>query len=627
MKRGFLILILLLVCAWTSLWGGGTIDEPTCGVKTGYYTCVLARESDNDMPRKFHLLIEPSGEITLLGYDRYSNDNTAQYSKLTFDPDQFLGRVVTIDYTGAVHTNNKQFNIQREDGSLLRIPKIRVYTINRMELDSVAVDVPSIYRYPNPDTLVMPHPVELSHFDYDFVASDRLVSLLDFVEGEGTADSPYVSEDGSSGLCDAISALGGAGTILVDRGVYQISSKGIRLPFGVCLRGVDEADCRFVFHAASDTWTLQGDNHIENLTVDITSVDRYCHTIMVDNFARNVSFSHFTVWGDYFVDSLSYSARGAVVAIGLASYISNVTLDHCSFHNVFRGLQSKGQRSHHGITVRDCLFDGFSYTPISLDQTSDITDVLIEGNRFLEFCHFGVAFARISNVVLRNNLFYSRRVAAVDTFNQAVHLEDHSNSFLIENNSIDVIMRRPNRANYRNAAISVSDGRGIIIRGNNIKNSGITMQSGETSLSGYSLIEGNTIDGGTIYLGEVTGVDVLDNQIRGSVSAPIVLSTGEAMQQPVSEVRVLGNRVSDFSGLDAVLISGFVGDILVSGNSFVGDNIMALRVDLSTSLRGIVVSDNCFRGVDPLAPLSLSGSELPSGFADEIVRQNELAYK
>ena len=131
------------------------------------------------------------------------------------------------------------------------------------------------------------------------------------------------------------------------------------------------------------------------------------------------------------------------------------------------------------IVIKNSVFKDQGQMCMSFDQSSDITNVVVENNKFIEFTHFGVAFARINDVTIRNNTFYSRNLLAFNTYNQALHIEEHCQNFLIENNDIDVKLRTSDSNNpntkVRCPGILITDCRQFTIRNNRLKNSDILM--------------------------------------------------------------------------------------------------------------------------------------------------------
>lgn len=601
--RAKLLLILLMFSTLQTLSAKkeSELDTISRTTKTGYYTAVYARVSHQDMPRLYAMLIEENGDAFVLGYDRYST-KSGPLNVYNFNPRQYHGKTITIEYDGYYQGENAQYRILLPNGDIRRIPYIRVTNMYSIEQVDKQIDVDKIFLYPCADTLLIPHrnPIKEERYNYTPSAEIRTVSLRDFVSGKGTESSPFVSTDGTAGLREAVSKFNNGGVVEVGEGVYRVDELKSVIPVGVTIRGAGEGKTKFIFTRNGETWILKGNNIVEELSIDIRPIEKYCHTIAVDNNARNVTIRKITMDGAHSVTSDKYQFVKNICGIGLKSYITNFTLEDCTFHNVFRSLQTVSQKCQYGIIIRGCLFDGWSFTPISLDVVSDIRDVVIENNQFRDFCHFGVALAQITDVSLRNNIFYSRQIISRDTYNEGIHMENHCERIVIENNEIDIVLRRPDKEGFRNSGVSMVCGRNLVVRNNTIKNSSIHIAANTTVLCANIVIENNSIDNGAIDVASSGNVKIVDNRISNSPKTPITIESTRAMHASTKDVLLRANRVTGFKGCEAINLLGYVSDIRVENNIFSGEDINVAALNLKVPLKNIIFEGNRFDGVGSL---------------------------
>lgn len=594
-----LLLLLLLICGVVSLHAAPSRSERF--VRTGYLTCALIREHDNDLPRTYYMMIDEDGEITPVWFFRCESNEPGKLHSNVFNPKDYLGKTITMDFEGVSTANNNEFVIY-EDGKQKLINRIILSKIYSLEVVDKKIKVEKGLIYPLRDTLTVPHDVLVPKVRYaDKVASNKVVQLTDYVKGDGTSDSPYTSADGSAGLLEAFAALPDGGTVEVAHGEYLSTTGMIQIPTFVNIRGMSEV--KPVFHLTeSDAWLVQGSNLIENVRLDLCNMSQpyVGQVLVIDNNARDVVVRGVEVQGGYTIDPTTYRSTNNVVAMRLMSYIDNITFDGCRFSNIMRGLVTKGQRSQHGITIKNCTFEGTGHMCVSFDQVSDITDVLLENNNFHEFTHFGTAFARISNVTIRNNRYYSRNKMSVNGYSQPIHMEESCQNFVIENNDIDVQMRQYDGAapTSRNYGISVMDARNLKILNNRLTHCNVELDATHSWVGGNVLFSKNNIVDGQVNIGRgCNNVTVTYNYIENPPVQPFAIECMKLEFAPTHGHVIERNRVVGLEGKRSFIIEGHVKDCIIKDNLFIGEGQLPYHIEVSDLGGDITVEGNTFTGL------------------------------
>jgi len=578
---------------------------------TGYFTFVYVREHKLDMPRGYYMLI--NGNITPMWFFRYSSKSSGEYSNQNFDPRKYLGKTISMDFTGTPIKNNNEYVIEKE-GKLVLIPKVMVTNVRSIVEAANPITVAAKYMHPQTDTLSMPHDHPVAEQPYTDKTSHATVKLKDYVKGNGTEASPYISADGSGGLLDAIKALPNGGTLEVESGVYRVTSSRIDIPRFINIKGTGD-EKPVIELEQQNTLRILGSNTIENICIDVRrNVRDYSHYMIsiVDN-ARDVIVKNCHFVGGYNVAKGTYDETGRAVLFRMFSHHKNIRFENNTFTNVFKSLESKGMRNQHGVYITNNLFEGQSYMCMSFDQTSDMDDLVIENNTFKEFPHFGVAFARINGVKLRHNVFYSRNLLAPETYNHAIHIEEHSQNFIIEDNTIDVIFRNkgnsvPN-STIRSTGLSIKDSRFITVKNNVIKNSEVIFASSQDNHAGYSLFEDNNLENGSIQIIEACReIIIRKNKIVSPPEYAFLLKSTLAREAPFGWHTITGNEITGLDGKQVFSAEGEMHDITFSNNLFLGSNQKASMLNLSSGSEDFIIQGNKFRGVEADDAFLVSGS-------------------
>ncbi len=586
-------------------------------VKTGYFTHVFAREHVSDMPRGFYLLIEADGTINPLWFYRLSTQNTGQFSVWNFDPRDYLGQVISVDITAKSFENNSEFT--RYEGTELKvIPQLVVDRINSWTVTSGSITVPPEYQYPQTDTLLIPHDVLVAEQPYADQTPSDTVQLTAYVQGAGTEASPYFSSDGSAGLKAAMADMPSGGTIEVAPGYYRITTNRLDIARFISIKGVGSS--KPVFLATLDyVWRLKGSNTLENITVDMRPITRfYTHqVIVIDNNARDVWVKNSKFMGRYSVEPGTYAEDGRVVCFRMMSHLNNITFEQDTFQNLLRHIVTKGQRNQHNLTVRNCLFSGSNHMSMSMDQVSNISNVLIENNEFRELSHFGIAFARINDVTLRNNVFYSRNKLAFNTYNRAIHIEERCQNFVIENNVIDVLMRHSDSDNpntvIRNPAIGASDSRHLLIQNNTILNSDVLFNGVMDLIGGRNEVLNNRIENGSIQIRESNRyIRIKNNELLGPPESAISMLSVRPMVYPFGWHQIESNVVTELDDKMALDLRGEILNVTLSNNDFQGCNQQGNSLELYDGSESLTIAANNFYGLSAANAFDLTGN-LPPG--------------
>ncbi|WP_237706931.1 T9SS type A sorting domain-containing protein [Ochrovirga pacifica] len=257
---------------------------------------------------------------------------------------------------------------------------------------------------------------------------------------------------------------------------------------------------------------------------------------------------------------------------------------------------------------------------ITLDQVSDTHNIVIEDNEFTEFSHFGVAIARINDVKIRNNTFYSRNLQSYNTYNQAIHLEEHTQNVLIENNDIDVILRNSGTGDptstVRSYGMIISDSRYIDIRNNKIKHNHIYFHSiGTPDTAGYSSFTNNILEDGEIWIKDSNeDIIIQNNSITNPSEYAIVLESVKPMLYPFGGHQIINNNFADMDGKHPFKVRGEVKNVTIKDNTFAGCNQLANDLQLYTGSQNLTIQDNDFLGLTSANAYSVTGS-LPSGIS------------
>ncbi len=584
---------------------------------TGYFTHVYAREHVRDMPREFFMLITKEGSITPMVFNNYSSANKGDLGKWKFDPRTFLGKTITMSFTGTPEQNNNEYAIY-EGSSIKLIERVSVEIINSLTVVSENVTVEEKYRYPQADTLFFPHDVVIPEESYADKIPVKSVQLKNYVTGNGTEASPYTSADGYAGLKAAIADLPDGGTIEVASGVYKATSNMLAIPRFVSIKGVGNKKPCFIL-TNDRMWFLKGSNTIDYIDVDVTQINRtYTHEVIsIDNNARDVTIKNSKFIGNYAVDPVTYKESGNVVMFRMYSHLKNIIFDADTIIAPLRGIVTKGQRNQHNIVIKNSVFKDQGQMCMSFDQSSDITNVVVENNKFIEFTHFGVAFARINDVTIRNNTFYSRNLLAFNTYNQALHIEEHCQNFLIENNDIDVKLRTSDSNNpntkVRCPGILITDSRQFTIRNNRLKNSDILMLGIQSRLIGYSKVVNNSIDNGGIDVRESNRfITFSNNTISNSPEHAFEFYSVIPMAYPFGNHTVDSNNISGLTGAQPFYIKGEIRGLNITNNEIRGCTQTASTLDIAVNSEKIIASSNTFFGVSSNAAFSVVGT-LPAG--------------
>jgi len=618
--------ITLFVCAHFLVGSWGFTQTKDYSIK-GYFTSFVAREHESDMPRDFYLLIAQDGTITSIAFDRYSSNNTGEFSLWQFDPRKYLGKTIQYDFTGVEFENNREFPVTK-DGVMTLLPLVRVDLTKQITVLNDNFTVPNIYRYPVNDTLVIPHRVTAIEEYYYSGAADKTVNLKDYItSGTGTNASPFISSGGDAGLLAAFDNLPEGGTVLVESGVYRINA-AFSIPRNISIKGIGGKK-PYILLEKKNALKIKGANTLENLTFDFSSLPNsyVSYMFLIDNSARNVTIKNVKLIGNYTVSEGGFIAANPVCGIRMNSHIKDLTFDRDTFINVFRGIEFKGQRNLHRITLKNSHFEGFSFTPISLDQGSDMGEVLIENNTVRDFVHFGFAFARINGVILRNNNFYTRNKMSPETFNQGIHLEEHCQNFIVENNNVDVDMRIPSKQEsnlaYRSAGIGIADARFITIRNNEVKNSHINFSGNTTKHCGKSKVIDNTLTNGSIQINDANmGITVEKNRVVNPPESALSLYSVMPMSYPFSGHTIRNNIFESLQGIIPISIKAEVNNVTVSNNKFNGCSMKSNLLDFRGISDNLVISGNTFFGLTSENAFNVVGIFPPSNALAQYLSAN-----
>ena len=596
-------------------------------VKTGYFTHVYAREHVTDMPRAYYMLIEADGTITPIWFHRYSTKNKGEFSKWTFDPREYLGKVISIDVTGVLVQNNNEYPIYDGD-KLVLLENFELEEVNSWNISRDEITVKDEYKYPNTDTLLIPHDVLVPYEEYEDKNPTKVIQLTDYVTGDGTEASPYISADGYAGLKAACAALPDGGTIEMSSGIYKATSKNLSIPRFVSIKGTG-ATKPLIYLTDERMWSLKGSNTIDNIDVDMTLINRsYTHEVIaIQNNARDVTIKHTKLIGNYKVDPVTYKESGSIVMVRMYSHLNNITFDSDTIISPLRGISTKGQRNQHNITFKNCLFTDQGQMCVTLDQSSNTSNILFENNKFIEFTHFGVALARVNDVTFRGNTFYSRNTMSFNTYNQAFHIEEHTQNLLIEDNHVDVILRHSENDNpntqMRSDGCLAMDSRNMIVRNNTFKNCDLIMGGNLSEKSGYTILENNNIDNGGIDIRELNdNVTVKHNVINNPPVQGIYFYSVVPRHYPFQGHKVIDNKITNLDNASALGFSGEIIDVSITNNDFQGCAQKASSLDFKDNSKDINIEDNTFRGVLSNNAF-VFGNEMPSSISvSRLKREN-----
>ena len=586
-------------------------------VKTGYFTHLYAREYETDMPREFFFLVEEDGTMTALWFTEHRT--RGQYSIWNFNPYDYLGQTVSVDFDVSVDNQNNEFTFFEND-QLVLIPRLRVIIINSFTTSSQGIPAPEDYRYPQTDTLLIPHDILIDKEVYEEKTPTAVVDLSDYVQGEGTNASPFVSSDGTAGLKEAITALPGGGTIEIPTGIYRATTGNLAIPRFVALKGVGASKPTIIL-ANQYMWKLKGSNTIDNITVDFTQIDRrYSHEVIgIDHNSRNVNITNSKFIGNYKVDpNTGEELEGLVVMFRMYSNLENITFEKDTFLLPLRSIAVKGQKNLKNITIRETLFKDQCMMCITFDQVANTSNIVIEDNEFIEFSHFGVAFARINDFTIRNNTFYSRNLESLNTYNQAIHIEEHCQNALIEDNIIDVTLKTPGTGDptstTRSFGIILHDSRRITIRNNEIRHSHVHFSAGLANKTpGYSEVSNNIIEDGAILIKDShEDVTVKNNEFINPPEYAIELLSSKPMLHPFGGHVITSNTFKEMDGKQPFYIRGEVKNVTISDNDFLGCDQVASHLDLYASSENLEISGNKFAGIEKSKAFDLEKS-LPAG--------------
>ncbi len=568
-------------------------------LKRGYFTSVYIRESPSDTPRNNYLIIGEDGEITPVWFFRYNSKAPGELNSSRFNPKEYLGKVVEMDFVGTATANNNEFPIYDKSGELKLLKRYIVTKINSLQVldDKIAVD--KRYEYPQSDTLIVPHDISLKRRKYSGGGSNKVVQLSNYVKGDGSPSSPYTSADGSAGLLKAFAALPKGGTIVVPAGHYRSTATKIKIPTYINICGKEGDETPTFDLTTKSSWMLQGCNRIERIKVDVSNLgDKYVgEVVIVDNGAKDVTIRDVHFQGGYTVDPESHKSTNHVVCVRLMSELDNITFERCRFSNIMRSLVTKGQRSQHNITIRESLFEEASHMCISFDQVSDMSNILLENNTFKEFSHFGTAFARITNVTMRGNTFYTRNTLSVTSYNHPIHIEEFCQNFLLEDNIIDIVMRLPDSAaaTARTCGLSIKDSRNVTIRNNAFSHCNIAFEASHNWLSGSILCTKNTIRDGQFTIDSgCNRVSIIDNDIDTPPTCAFAIGCKLPELSPTWGHIIERNRIVGLNGTMPFRIEGNVVDSKITANKFSGENQLPYSLKLSSMGRNVEVGGNTF---------------------------------
>ncbi len=604
-----ILFILFLVLSLTKLKAQTDYD------KTGYLSRVYVREHATDMPRAFYLLIEADGTMTPITFGSYSTQNTGALSTWNFNPKRYIGKTVAMDFRGTPTNNNNEYPIY-DKGNLILLPRVTLTHLNSINEVSANITVPSEFQHPQTDTLAIPHDVLVTPQTYADMSPTATVQLTSYVTGAGTDASPYVSSDGSAGLKQAIAALPNGGTIEIPEGVYYSTATNVNIPRFVSLKGTGTTKPLFKL-TQNKSWRLKGSNTLDNISTNSSSINSYYHElIMIDHNARDVVVKNSEFTGAYTVNPSTFQEQGNGVCFRMYSHISNILFHDNVFNDLMRGIVTKGQRNQHDITIRNNTFNGPNHWNISFDQTSNISNILVENNQFLEFSHFSVAFARITNVIIRGNTFYSRSKLGFNTFNHAIHIEEHCQNFLIENNHVDTLLRHSQSSNpnttLRNPAIWIADSRLIDIENNTILNSDILLTGTYSDLDEKLTIADNEIDNGGIQLREAwKRVTVSENTITNPPAEAFEFTSNKPRMYPFGWHLIENNTITGMDGTNAFDFGAQIQETTIRNNTFQGCNQTTSDIDLKTVSTNLTIENNEFYGLT--AQNAFTGSNIPAG--------------
>ncbi len=593
------IAILLLLIANISLLSAAPKSAERC-VKRGYFTSVFIRESPSDTPRNNYLIVGEDGEITPVWFFRYNSKVSGELNSSRFNPKNYLGRVVAIDFIGTATANNNEFPIYDKSGELKLLKRYIVTKINSLEVVDDKFIVDKRYRYPQADTLIVPHDISTKRVKYSDRGDDKVVQLTKYVKGDGSPASPYKSADGSAGLLKAIADLPKGGTIEVPSGHYSSTATKIKIPHYVNICAKEGAQTPSFDLTKKDSWLLQGCNKIERIKIDVSNLDdKYVgQVVVIDNGAKDVTIRNVHFQGGYTVDPQSYKSTNHVVCVRLMSELDNITFEQCRFSNIMRSLVTKGQRNQSNITIKECLFEEASHMCISFDQVSNISNVQLVNNTFKEFSHFGAAFARITNVTMRGNTFYTRNKLSVTSYNHPIHIEEFCQNFLLEDNVIDIVMRLPNSAaaTTRTCGLSIKDSRNVTLRNNEFKHCNIAFEASHNWLSGNILFTKNRLqDGQFIIDNGCNQVSIIDNDIDTPPTCAFTISCDLPELSPTWGHIIERNRVVGLNGTMPFRVEGSVVDSKITANEFRGNDQLQHSLKLLTPNQNIEINNNIFK--------------------------------
>ncbi|MEM6829300.1 MAG: right-handed parallel beta-helix repeat-containing protein, partial [Bacteroidota bacterium] len=550
----------------------------------------------------FFMLIEDDGTITPMWFYHYSTKNTGEYSTWNFDPREYLGKTITMDFSGTPEKNNNEYPIYDASNNLVLLPKVSVKFVNSITEVSQTISVPDDYIHPQTDTLMIPHDVLVAPASYDDQTPTAEVNLSDYVSGSGTEDDPYISADGAAGLKQAVAALPNGGTINVGSGIYLTTVANVNIARFVSIKGTEEQQPEFRL-TKNRSWFLKGSNTLDNIRVSSETIESYYNELItIDNNARDVVVKNSTFVGGYAVTPETYEEKGNGVCFRLRSHVQNLLFEDNRFINMMRGIVTKGQRNQHDITIRKNYFEGANHWFISFDQTSNISNIIVEENEFMEFSHFGVAFARIANVVLRNNTFFSRNKLNYNTFSRAIHLEEHCQNFLIENNDVDALLRHPDSDNpntvKRNGGIAVSDSRYITIKDNTVLNSDVLLGGLYSDIDKEITLTGNKIENGGLHIRDALDqVTFHKNTMVSPPEAAFTFLSNKPRLYPFGGHVLENNTVTEMKNAKAFDLNAPIMNSSIKNNLFQGCSQQQSEIDFLEGAGQLVIEDNEFLGI------------------------------